>query len=74
MSAAMVVCDFCGTPAPATSPTEAANGDDDSSSTSDEVPFTWITSVENGKRRVYCERCSRDHLRSIESKLDSEWW
>ena len=70
----MVVCDFCGTPAPATSSTDAANGGDDSSRTSDEVPFTWITSVENGKRRVYCERCSRDHLRSIESKLDSEWW
>ena len=69
----MVVCDFCGTPAPATSSTDAANGDD-SSRTSGEVPFTWITSVENGKRRVYCERCSRDHLRSIESKLDSEWW
>ena len=70
----MVVCDFCGTPAPATSSTDAAHGRDDSSRTSDEVPFSWITSVENGKRRVYCERCSRDHLRSIESKLDSEWW
>jgi hypothetical protein len=21
-----------------------------------------------------CERCSRAHLRSIESKLDPEWW
>jgi hypothetical protein len=69
----MVVCDFCGTPAQANSP-DAANGDDDSSRRSDDVPFTWITSVENGKRRVHCERCSRDHLRSIESKLDSEWW
>ncbi len=40
----------------------------------DPVPMTWITSVENGRRLAYCERCSREHLRSIESKLDSEWW
>jgi hypothetical protein len=66
----MVVCDFCGTPAPATS----SDDSDTDAGTTDEVPFTWLTSVENGKRRVYCERCSREHLRSIESKLDSEWW
>ena len=39
-----------------------------------EVPLTWATSVEGGKPRTYCERCAREHLRSIESKLDSEWW
>jgi hypothetical protein len=39
-----------------------------------EVPLTWVTAVENGKRTTYCERCAREHLRSIESKLDSEWW
>jgi hypothetical protein len=38
-----------------------------------EIPITWLTSVENGRRRVYCDRCGREHLRSIESKLDSEW-
>jgi hypothetical protein len=65
----MVVCDFCGTPAP---PASSESGDD--RGTTDEVPFTWVVSVENGRRRVYCERCSREHLRSIESKLDSEWW
>ena len=70
MSAGMVVCDFCGTPAP------VATSDDvgEDVAKTDEVPFTWLTSVENGRRRVYCERCSREHLRSIESKLDSEWW
>jgi len=36
--------------------------------------LTWTTSVENGRRRTYCEECSRTHLRSIEGKLDSEWW
>ncbi len=64
----MVVCDFCGTPAPSV-PAGGASADEP-----DEVPFTWVTSVENGKRRVYCDRCSRRHLRAIESKLDAEWW
>ncbi|WP_200958211.1 hypothetical protein [Nocardioides sp. Soil805] len=36
--------------------------------------LTWTTSIENGRRRSYCEECSRSHLRSIEGKLDSEWW
>jgi len=39
-----------------------------------DVPLTWVTSTENGRQRVYCDRCSRDHLRSIEGKLDSTWW
>jgi hypothetical protein len=37
-------------------------------------PLTWTTAVENGKQRVFCDRCSREHLRAMESKLDSEWW
>ena len=40
----------------------------------DEAPLTWTLSVENGRSRVFCEQCSREHLRSIESKLDSEFW
>ncbi len=55
----MAVCDFCG----ATPPHDP-----------DTVPLTWVTSVENGQTRLYCETCSREHLRSIEAKLDSEWW
>jgi hypothetical protein len=39
-----------------------------------ETPLTWTTAVENGKTRTFCEKCSREHLRAIESKLDSEWW
>ena len=61
----MVVCDMCGEVAPGE---RGAPGDPGI------VPLTWVTSVENGKRRVYCERCSREYLRSIEAKLDSEWW
>jgi hypothetical protein len=40
----------------------------------DAATLTWVTSVENGRRRTYCDVCSRDHLRAIEGKLDSEWW
>jgi hypothetical protein len=37
-------------------------------------PLTWTVSFENGQRRVFCERCSRENVRNIESKLDSDWW
>jgi hypothetical protein len=62
----MVVCDFCGaTPI----------GDDgEVTLTGDEVPLIWVVSVEAGVTRTYCASCSREHLRSIEAKLDSEWW
>ena len=40
----------------------------------DEVPLTWTTAIENDRKRYFCERCSRENLRAIESKLDSEWW
>jgi hypothetical protein len=36
--------------------------------------LTWSTAVENGRQRTYCDVCSRDHLRSMEGKLDSEYW
>jgi hypothetical protein len=39
-----------------------------------EVPLTWATSVEQGALRHYCERCAREHVRSIESRLDAPWW
>ncbi|MFF5576431.1 hypothetical protein ACFZDB_09040 [Streptomyces luteogriseus] len=37
-------------------------------------PLTWTYSVEDGARRYFCETCSRDNLRSIEGRLDSDWW
>lgn len=40
----------------------------------DESTLTWTTAVENGRPRTYCDTCSREHLRAMESKLDSEWW
>lgn len=37
-------------------------------------PLTWASSSERGVQRWYCDRCARENLRSIEGKLDSEWW
>ncbi|MGI5367525.1 hypothetical protein C9J60_12510 [Streptomyces sp. A244] len=37
-------------------------------------PLTWTYSVESGIRQYYCETCSRENLRSIEGRLDSDWW
>ena len=36
--------------------------------------LTWTIAVENGRRRAFCDTCSRANLRAMESKLDSEWW
>ena len=40
----------------------------------DVTPLTWTSSSEAGERRWYCDRCSREHLRSIEGRLDERWW
>jgi hypothetical protein len=40
----------------------------------DREAMSWVTSVEKGRRKTYCDLCSREHLRAIEGKLDSEWW
>jgi hypothetical protein len=42
--------------------------------TADEQPLTWTTSVERGTQRLYCDQCSRENVRGIEGKLDSDWW
>ncbi len=42
--------------------------------TAESMPLGWSTSVERGRQVRYCERCSREHVRSMESKLDSDWW
>ena len=42
--------------------------------TADTLPLGWSTGVERGRPVVHCDRCSREHVRALESKLDSEWW
>ena len=36
--------------------------------------LTWALGVERGRQVWTCDRCSRLHLRSIEGKLDPQWW
>ena len=43
-------------------------------SDTEDPPLTWTTAVERGRVAAFCDRCSREHLRAMESKLDSEWW
>ncbi len=40
----------------------------------DHPPLTWSSAVENGQQRRYCDRCSRENLRAMEGKLDSDLW
>jgi hypothetical protein len=61
MSEPAPTCDFCGVTAGEDRPVDG-------------LPLTWTVAVENGRRRVFCAGCSREHLRAIEGKLDSEWW
>lgn len=42
--------------------------------TVEEVPLTWTSSVERGRKLYYCERCSRENVRAIEGRLDAEWF
>lgn len=53
------MCDRCG----ATSPAGA-----------DRPPLTWTTTATPGGQRWLCDRCAREHLRSIEGRLDEQWW
>jgi hypothetical protein len=55
----MRTCDFCGRQDDAADPA---------------VALTWTTAVERGRTRRFCPTCSREHLRAMEGKLDSEWW
>jgi hypothetical protein len=41
---------------------------------SEDVPLTWMTSLEDGRKLLYCDRCARENVRSIEGKLDSVYW
>ncbi len=38
------------------------------------VLLTWSTARVGDRSETYCEQCSRAHLRSMEGKLDPEYW
>lgn len=73
----VVVCNMCGTrPEGAGAETSGAetSGAAAEVGAEDRVPMSWVRSVEHGVTKLYCDRCSREHLRSIEAKLDAEYW
>lgn len=69
----MTACSLCGGSPPDDDSAGAGAGADEGADEG-EVPLGWVSSVENGALRVYCPACAREHLRSIEAKLDSAWW
>lgn len=63
------VCSLCGRP--------AAGADDAVPGASPEsvAPPTWTTESDPVRGPVLlCPDCTREHLRSIEARLDQEWW
>jgi hypothetical protein len=40
----------------------------------DKIPWTWSTGTDEGRQSALCVSCTREHARSIEAKLDAEWW
>lgn len=36
--------------------------------------LAWTTAVERGRTKSFCESYSRRYVRSMEAKLDSDWW
>ncbi|GAA2162402.1 hypothetical protein [Humibacillus xanthopallidus] len=36
--------------------------------------LTWSRVTSGAAAAWTCDRCSREHLRSIEGKLDPDWW
>ncbi|HET9650326.1 MAG TPA: hypothetical protein VFP34_19125 [Microlunatus sp.] len=38
------------------------------------VPWTWSVAHDGDRVTVLCTDCAREHARSIEAKLDTEWW
>lgn len=48
----------------------ASSGD----ASSDVLPLGWSLHTEAGRVLRLCAACTREHVRSIEAKLDPEWW
>jgi hypothetical protein len=39
-----------------------------------EPPLTWSTQLGRRGVELVCDRCTRENVRAIEGKLESEWW
>ncbi|MCA0328504.1 MAG: hypothetical protein LCI03_01215 [Actinobacteria bacterium] len=48
--------------------------DSDADEQSGMAALSWVSARERGRDVFFCPQCARDNLRSIEGKLDSDWW
>ncbi|SDO21165.1 hypothetical protein SAMN04515671_0160 [Nakamurella panacisegetis] len=38
-------------------------------------PLSWMFEMDRRRGGVwFCDRCARENLRSVEAKLNQEWW
>jgi hypothetical protein len=60
----VLFCSLCGAAAPSADPLT--------------TPLDWLVETDPRRpelgQRQYCPACARKHLRSIEAKLDAEYW
>ncbi len=76
----MVACALCGTSPGGMSPGGTSSGGTSSGSEpggdadTAAPPLTWSSAVERGRLQHYCEQCTRENVRAMEGKLDSEYW
>lgn len=62
----MATCGLCGLVAePAAVEEDAADAP---------VPLGWSVQTDERGRTLLCPRCTRDNVRSIEGRLDPQWW
>ena len=40
----------------------------------DAIPLGWSMSTSERGKVLTCPKCVREHVRSIEAKLDESWW
>jgi hypothetical protein len=40
----------------------------------DEPPLTWTVQTTPRGVELFCDTCTREHLRAIEAKLDADWF
>jgi len=38
------------------------------------LPIDWVVSRSREREETYCVTCARENLRSIEGRLEQEWW
>lgn len=69
-AAVMRACSLCGRPAPGQGDSTVGPGPGDAAALS-----MWTTEADPRRGPVLiCPDCTREHLRSIEARLDQEWW